>query len=828
MKRTRISAALPGFLSLVLAGTACRSPQPRNYEAEARAHYRHGRYLQALETAAAGVSAIPESQDPNRYWALQLLRCQYLIANRRAREAESVLARPIPASVTLPSIRLRQRMLSGYLHYRNGRIADAIPIIEEVRWAAIRLDDEALALEAQQMLAPAREDAGDRAGAEHVMLDSLERARRRKDSYEESATLLNLSQLRLQQSRFDECRSLAEQSNRVAREAGFDHIAALALGNLASALYRLGDFEASIAARQQAQPVLERLGNSQWRAESYGELGNTYVVQGKPAEAIPYFEKALALAREMNSPEPIALWTGNLAAALIDSGRTSAAEPLVAEARRLNELKGDRRGLAYVQLHEAGIALAREDFRAAEAAYRAAMAAAPENPSLVSSASAGLARVFRRSGRPQQARQAFEKALAVVESAQAGLQRNESKITFLSQAIRLYQEYVAFLIEQGDEDQALAIADSSRARVLAERSEAQVPVTRIHRSGAIALARAMDATLLSYWIAPEGSSLWIISKKGLRRVPLPGEARIRKLVELHRRLVEDTATDPRETSLQAGRELHRILVEPAANEGTRFVVVPDGPLHALNLETLPAGDQYWITQATVSVAPALSLLAASRPAAGAPPRGALIVGDPVDVEPDFPKLVHAGGEIRALAKMFTEQAGPVRVLQGAQATPAAYAAANPRQYRVIHFAAHGQASAASPLDSVIILSPGPSGHRLYAAQVLEYPLRARLVTISACRGAGARNLSGEGLVGFAWAFLRAGARSVIAGLWDVSDSSTAQLMTDLYGGLQAGFSPAAALREAKLRMVRSPSNFRKPFYWGPFQVYESSVEGRRH
>jgi CHAT domain-containing protein len=102
---------------------------------------------------------------------------------------------------------------------------------------------------------------------------------------------------------------------------------------------------------------------------------------------------------------------------------------------------------------------------------------------------------------------------------------------------------------------------------------------------------------------------------------------------------------------------------------------------------------------------------------------------------------------------------------------------------------------------------------------MNTPLRAELVTISACRGAGARVYSGEGLVGFTWAFLQAGAKNVIAGLWDVSDNSTAQMMDRLYEGIDAGKSPAKALHEAKLSMVRSNSNYRKPYYWGAFQVY---------
>ena len=75
------------------------------------------------------------------------------------------------------------------------------------------------------------------------------------------------------------------------------------------------------------------------------------------------------------------------------------------------------------------------------------------------------------------------------------------------------------------------------------------------------------------------------------------------------------------------------------------------------------------------------------------------------------------------------------------------------------------------------------------------------------------------MVGLAWAFLHAGSRAVIAGLWDVSDSSTAALMDHLYGGIAAGQVPEDALRSAKLTLVKGSGPFRKPYYWGPLQAY---------
>ena len=130
----------------------------------------------------------------------------------------------------------------------------------------------------------------------------------------------------------------------------------------------------------------------------------------------------------------------------------------------------------------------------------------------------------------------------------------------------------------------------------------------------------------------------------------------------------------------------------------------------------------------------------------------------------------------------------------------------------------------SPLDSAIVLSresTGSDSFKLYARDIIRHPLRADLVTISACYGAGERSYSGEGLVGLSWAFLRAGAHNVIAALWEATDVSTEQLMGKFYDELDKGASPDAALRAAKLALLHG-SNFHNPFYWAPFQLYAGS------
>jgi CHAT domain-containing protein len=254
------------------------------------------------------------------------------------------------------------------------------------------------------------------------------------------------------------------------------------------------------------------------------------------------------------------------------------------------------------------------------------------------------------------------------------------------------------------------------------------------------------------------------------------------------------------------------------------VIVPDGALTRINVESLPVPGpkrHYWIEDVEVAVAPSLGTLSmrAVQPRGRKQSDSVLLIGDPVSSDPSFPQLRYASAEMSAVSNAF---AGRTAVFRADQATPARYRDAMPEQFGVVHFTAHAAANAESPLDSAVILSKDGSGYKLYARDVAEQPLSADLVTISACRSAGERTYAGEGLVGFAWAFLRAGAQRVIAGLWDVDDRSTADLMGHVYADIAQGRTPSAALRHAKLAMIARGGAAAKPYYWAPFQLFIGS------
>ena len=250
---------------------------------------------------------------------------------------------------------------------------------------------------------------------------------------------------------------------------------------------------------------------------------------------------------------------------------------------------------------------------------------------------------------------------------------------------------------------------------------------------------------------------------------------------------------------------------------------------------------------TIANASSLRVLGASRAGKGKSKekrdRSLLLVGNSVAPNDKYPELPKAAAQMESVARHFP--AAEERIFAREQATPAAYLASSPEQFSYIHFVAHGTASRLSPLDSAIVLSKivpsetvplktAPSegnaendSFKLYAREIIRHPLRADLVTISACYGAGERAYSGEGLVGLSWAFLRAGAHNVVAALWEATDASTEQLMDKFYDELNKGASPDAALRAAKLSLLRG-GGFHNPFYWAPFQLYCGVVMDRAY
>jgi CHAT domain-containing protein len=146
------------------------------------------------------------------------------------------------------------------------------------------------------------------------------------------------------------------------------------------------------------------------------------------------------------------------------------------------------------------------------------------------------------------------------------------------------------------------------------------------------------------------------------------------------------------------------------------------------------------------------------------------------------------------------------------------------QYRMVHFATHGIIDYDSPELSGLLLSLYDDKHRpqeglLQMHEIYNLNIPVELAVLSACGTGVGTEMKGEGFASLSRAFIYAGARRVIASLWEVGDASTATLMSAFYRHLLVNqLRPAAALRAAQLEMWDKDRN-ESPYGWAAFVTY---------
>jgi tetratricopeptide (TPR) repeat protein len=175
-------------------------------------------------------------------------------------------------------------------------------------------------------------------------------------------------------------------------------------------------------------------------------------------------------------------------------------------------------------------------------------------------------------------------------------------------------------------------------------------------------------------------------------------------------------------------------------------------------------------------------------------------------------------EVQALAHLIA----PTTTLLGSRASEQAIdelvKSGKLKEFRLVHLATHGEVNRGRPGLSALILAQdrlldpleqARQGKKVYKGRLTVQTIRttwrldADLVVLSACESGLGKDAGFEGLLGFAYALLAKGARSVVLSRWKVDDVATALLMVRFYENLlgsRKGTGPmprADALAEAK-------------------------------
>lgn len=817
-----LAASLLVMATISLGGPEVKpAPPPSRLYDETELKFTAGDLRGAFQDAEFDFGA---TRDSNPTWAcrFRVLQAEILVEQGHNREALTLLQEKSPALVCDHESSLRRTVLRATASADLRDFAGAGRLLQEAGADALA-GTPPVRLQIAQARAVAAWAASRLDEAEMQFREALQLAREQHDSYQEARSGAALGGILARALRCDDGIDVLTTSKTLSVARGYRALEARALANLGYCYSELGDDERALPLYLDAEAMDARLGLDRERLISQILIGLIYQHLGQYGEANRKFQDCIDLAARVQDSPNLGICLQNVSEDEFLSGDLDRAQEHNRQVLELKRANHDRVSELFTLFYTARILAARRDFGPSESLYREVIEST-NSPALRYEAESRLATLYAEIGKPEQAEKLYRRFLATLEATRSSVANEEFRLSFLKNAHELLGDYIGFLIAQGRARDALQVADFSRARTLAEGLG--LKETGPSFSGAPfrpeATARALGTTILAFWLKPERSWMWAVTPAQVELFALPPIGEIQAAVREYREAIVG-GRDGQDAANRLGLKLYSMLVAPAEKLiplNSRVAIIADNALNGLNFETLLApmpSPHYWIEDVTLTQTNSIALLAASGRRHGESGSGLLLIGDPVSPNSEYPELAHAREEIDDIRLDFPGERSVVVARD--RAMPRAYRENEPGGFAYIHFVAHATASRLVPLDSGVILSRDGEEYRLSAREIMRLPLRARLVTISACYGAGARAYSGEGLVGLAWAFLRAGAHHVIAALWEVNDASTPILMRELYRNLNAGQDPATALRGAKLALLHSSGRFRRPFYWAAFELY---------
>lgn len=238
----------------------------------------------------------------------------------------------------------------------------------------------------------------------------------------------------------------------------------------------------------------------------------------------------------------------------------------------------------------------------------------------------------------------------------------------------------------------------------------------------------------------------------------------------------------------------------------KWVVSPDGSLHALPLEALTVNHRFVIESKQVNT---VYTLLSYDPGSPSPVKEISVnVFAKAKHSGDFRNLDYIPEEIKSIKSVVNanvyenEQAG-FQKFSEALASPG-----------ILHISTH----AVSDDDGLpyLVLDEKININDLQFAHA-----QAPLAVLSACETARGKIIDGEGLESLNKAFLGKGIKGVIAARWPVNDASAPDFIRQFYRYLEEEHNPEKALRASKLDFIRGKSSgyLANPWEWAALSCY---------
>ena len=281
-------------------------------------------------------------------------------------------------------------------------------------------------------------------------------------------------------------------------------------------------------------------------------------------------------------------------------------------------------------------------------------------------------------------------------------------------------------------------------------------------------------------------------------------------------------------SKKLSQKLYGWLIQPiksdlegAPNNVDTLVFVLDGVLQNLPMSILYDGDQYLIQEYATAVVPGLRTLKYTtdnnEQIQIRKRQIKALAGGISESRPPLSALKSVPTELRSINKSLEAQ-----TLLNSELTEENFDQfVSSQPFSLVHLATHGQFSS-NPEDTFLQLWDEKLTIEEFSLILQKRNLNSEqpidMLVLSACETARGDRRASLGLAGMS---VRTGVSSTVATLWQVSDRSTASLMSRFYRYLSpdSDLGKAEALRRAQLDLLESSvQDWHTPLYWAPYVI----------
>jgi len=616
----------------------------------------------------------------------------------------------------------------------------------------------------------------------------------------------------------------------------------------------LGDYETAIEHAGKAFDLYEAIDEYWGLAGAYNHTGIVLQEVNRPEKAAEYYQRALEIYTELEDQEHIVIISNNLGTVEFDLGIYDKAAEYHKQALHICQQTGNRTGELPTLLNLANAQNMLGELDEARTNYDAALLLSKElnSPEIEWKVLVGIAENYQLRGDFEKAIEYNEMGLSQVEELRQSLQTTEYRTSYFARERFAFEDVIDMLGEMHDADPMAGY--DLKAFEYAQRCKSRSFLDHLDRALPASMAKIQESNLekntvmLEYILGDSCSYLWVITEDHHRMIRVPDRNTIEQQVETFRFAL----TRPDEENItflsQSGYSLYEQLVQPVIPllpDEAHLLILPDGILNYIPFEALITENanyqglrslsslKYLNNEHSISYGQSSSVWLArntTQEKGGSPTQlqmDLIAFGDPIyeeeaesqeELRQGLRRLVYSGEEVKQIASLFDE--GLTEIYLREEATEENLTQNDQlSSFRYIHFATHGITDDQNPENSCLVLSRGastPEDGYLRASEISNMALQADLVVLSACQTGLGRMIRGEGMIGLSRSFMYAGAYSLMASLWNVSDNSTSILMNRFYTNLiKEGLNKAEALREARLSMIKD-GEFAHPFYWAPF------------